>query len=74
MQKGGKLSDANVNAYDAIFVPGGLAPMVDMAEDALLKQVIADTYERNAVVGAVCHGPVSLLKCQTERWIVSCQW
>jgi len=61
MQKASKLSDVNEVAYDAVFVPGGLAPMVDMPEHALLKKVIAGTYERNAVVGAVCHGPVSLL-------------
>jgi putative intracellular protease/amidase len=35
--------------------------MVDMPENKLLKQVVKETYERNAVVGAVCHGPVSLL-------------
>lgn len=61
MQKGAKLSDVNANQYDAIFVPGGLAPMVDMPEHPLLKQVVQQTYERKAVVGAVCHGPVSLL-------------
>jgi putative intracellular protease/amidase len=61
MQKAGKLSDVDVSAYDAIFMPGGLAPMVDMPDNALLKKVIQETYERNAVVGAVCHGPVSLL-------------
>ncbi|MFT3935871.1 MAG: type 1 glutamine amidotransferase domain-containing protein [Chitinophagaceae bacterium] len=61
MQKAGKLADADVSSYDAIFIPGGLAPMVDMPENPLLKKTIAATYERNAVVGAVCHGPVSLL-------------
>ncbi|HEY9046088.1 MAG TPA: type 1 glutamine amidotransferase domain-containing protein [Ohtaekwangia sp.] len=61
MQKAKKLADVDVSAYDAVFVPGGLAPMVDMPEAPLLKKVIAETYERNAVVGAVCHGPVSLL-------------
>lgn len=61
MQKAGKLSDVDVSAYDAIFVPGGLAPMADMPEHPLLKQVITETYERGAVVGAVCHGPFSLL-------------
>lgn len=61
MQKAVKLETINVNTYDAIFIPGGLAPMVDMPEAPLLKQVIAETYERNAIVGAVCHGPVSLL-------------
>ncbi|CAM4318556.1 Putative intracellular protease/amidase [Pedobacter westerhofensis] len=61
MQNNRKLEDVDAGTYDAIFVPGGLAPMVDMPENALLKKVIAETYERNAVVGAVCHGPVSLL-------------
>lgn len=61
MQKAKKLADVDVHAYDAIFMPGGLAPMVDMPDNALLKQVVRETYERNAVVGAVCHGPVSLL-------------
>jgi putative intracellular protease/amidase/quinol monooxygenase YgiN len=61
MQKAKKLSDVDVSHYDAIFMPGGLAPMVDMPEHPLLKQVIKQTWERGAVVGAVCHGPVSLL-------------
>tara|TARA_R110002020_G_scaffold97708_1_gene233106 strand:+ start:23394 stop:24191 length:798 start_codon:yes stop_codon:yes gene_type:complete len=61
MQKAVKLSDVDVKGYDAIFVPGGLAPMVDMPENTLLKNVVRETYERNAVVGAVCHGPVALL-------------
>src|SRR6516165_1079697 len=61
MQKAKKLSDVDVSQYDAIFMPGGLAPMVDMPEHPLLKNVIKETYERKAVVGAVCHGPVSLL-------------
>lgn len=61
MQKAAKLSDVHLSEYDAIFIPGGLAPMVDMPEHPLLKQVIRETFERSAVVGAVCHGPVSLL-------------
>jgi putative intracellular protease/amidase len=61
MQKARKLADVDVSGYDAIFMPGGLAPMVDMPEHPLLKKTIKETYERGAVVGAVCHGPVSLL-------------
>lgn len=64
MQKAKKLSDVDVTRYDAIFVPGGLAPMVDMPDHPLLKKVIKETYERRAVVGAVCHGPVSLLNVE----------
>jgi putative intracellular protease/amidase len=61
MQKAVKLSTVDVSKYDAIFVPGGLAPLVDMPEDPLIKKIVKETYERGAVVGAVCHGPVSLL-------------
>jgi putative intracellular protease/amidase len=67
MQKAAKLSEVDVSAYDAIFVPGGLAPMVDMPENPLLKQVVRETYERHAVVGAVCHGPVSLLNVRLSN-------
>ncbi len=70
MQKARKLSDVDVKGYDAMFVPGGLAPMVDMAEAPLLKKVIAETYERGAVVGAVCHGPGVVVECEAERRIV----
>jgi len=61
MQKAVKLDNVDVSIYDAIFIPGGLAPMVDMPDNLLLKKVVKETYERNAIVGAVCHGPVSLL-------------
>jgi putative intracellular protease/amidase len=73
MQKAKKLTDVDVSQYDAIFIPGGLAPMVDMPEHPLLKNVIKETYERKAVVGAVCHGPVSLLnvKLSDGRYLVA---
>lgn len=67
MQKARKLSDVDVTPYDAIFMPGGLAPMVDMPEHPLLKKVIKETFERGGVVGAVCHGPVSLLNVKLSN-------
>lgn len=73
MQNARKLADVDASVYDAIFVPGGLAPMVDMPEHPHLKEVIKATYERGAVVGAVCHGPVSLLnvKLSNGAYLVS---
>ncbi|MDF7822220.1 type 1 glutamine amidotransferase domain-containing protein [Runella sp. MFBS21] len=64
MQKAPKLSEVDTSLYDAIFVPGGLAPMVDMPANPLLKKVIAETYSRNGIIGAVCHGPVALLNVE----------
>jgi putative intracellular protease/amidase len=54
----------NVADYDAVFVPGGLAPMVDMPNNKIVHAALASTYESGGVVGAVCHGPVSLLNVQ----------
>ncbi len=56
-----KLSDVNIEAYDAIFFPGGLGPMTDMFTNRLVKKTIKKAYESGRVVGAVCHGPVALL-------------
>lgn len=55
------VSEAKVSDYDAVFIPGGLAPMVDMPDNETVQSLIASTYEKGGVVGAVCHGPVSLL-------------
>jgi putative intracellular protease/amidase len=56
-----KLSDIDIEAYDAIFFPGGLGPMTDMVSNPLVKDTIKKVYESGRVVGAVCHGPVALL-------------
>ncbi|MEH6536788.1 MAG: type 1 glutamine amidotransferase domain-containing protein [Psychroserpens sp.] len=56
-----KLSDVDIDAYDAIFFPGGLGPMTDMVTNPLVKDIIKTVYESGRVVGAVCHGPVALL-------------
>jgi putative intracellular protease/amidase len=67
MQKAVKLSGVDVKQYDAIFIPGGLAPMADLADSVLIKKVVIETYERGAVVSAVCHGPVSLLHARLSN-------
>ena len=67
MQQAKKQSGVDVSRYDAIFVPGGLAPMVDMPEHPRLKQVVKETYERHALVGAVCHRPVALLNVKLSN-------
>ena len=56
-----KLDDIDIEAYDAIFFPGGLGPMTDMVDNPLVKETIKSVYESGRVIGAVCHGPVALL-------------
>ncbi len=56
------LAAVESRAYDAIFFPGGLGPMVDLAHDAVAAAVIAAVYETGRIVAAVCHGPAVLLQ------------
>lgn len=59
-----KLSDVDINAYDAIFFPGGLGPMIDLVNNPLVKERIKQVYESGRLIGAVCHGPVAFLNVQ----------
>src|SRR5215471_6936518 len=63
----------NFDGYDAVFVPGGLAPMVDMPENELVHHIIKTMWESGKVVSAVCHGPVSLLnvKLSDGSWLIN---
>ena len=60
------ISETDTSGYDAVFIPGGLGPMVDMPDNIDVQKAIADTYDRGAVVGAVCHGPVSLMNVKVK--------
>lgn len=61
MARSRKLSEVDVLDYDAIFFPGGLGPMVDIAVDAEVKRVVARAWDAGRIVAAVCHGPAALL-------------
>lgn len=62
-----QLSEVDASTYDAVFIPGGLGPMVDLAQDPLVKKTVAEVYERGQVLGAVCHGPVALLNAKLSN-------
>lgn len=66
MARSRKLSEVDVLDYDAIFIPGGLGPMVDLAADPDVKRAIARAWDAGKIVAAVCHGPVALLGVSTE--------
>ncbi|MEV4686641.1 type 1 glutamine amidotransferase domain-containing protein [Microbacterium sp. LWH3-1.2] len=55
------LADVKDGEYDAIALPGGHGPMVDLAADADLGRLLIDAVDRDAVVGVLCHGPAGLL-------------
>lgn len=53
--------DINPNDYDGIYLTGGHGTMFDFPENIELQRLIADFYEQDKLVSAVCHGPTGLL-------------
>jgi putative intracellular protease/amidase len=51
----------NAKAYDGIFIVGGKGAMFDLPKDEALQIVIADIYQQQGSVAAVCHGPAALV-------------
>ena len=47
--------------YNGIFVVGGKGAMFDLPKDEKLQAMIANIYEEQGVVAAVCHGPAALV-------------
>ncbi|MFD7308011.1 type 1 glutamine amidotransferase domain-containing protein [Promicromonospora sp. NPDC059942] len=58
------LADVRGDDYDAIYVPGGHAPMADLAHDADLGRLLLAANDRGTTVGALCHGVAALLSAQ----------
>lgn len=59
MSRSRKLSEVDVLDYDAIFFPGGLGPMADIATDPDVKRAVLRAWNGGKIVSAVCHGPVA---------------
>jgi putative intracellular protease/amidase len=67
------LSEVDIADYDAVFVPGGHAPMVDLFQDRDMGRLLADAVGADKVVASVCHGPAALLSATNDdgTWLFS---
>ena len=55
-----KLAEVDAADYDAILVPGGLGPMVDIARNPQVQHAVVRAWTTGKLVTAVCHGPCAL--------------
>ena len=55
------VANAKMEDYDAIYLTGGHGAMFDFAESPDLAKLVAEFYEADKIVSAVCHGPGGLL-------------
>lgn len=53
--------------YDVIYYAGGHGTMWDFADNAQLAAIASSIYERNGIVGAVCHGPSGLVNIRLSN-------
>ncbi|TQR85673.1 type 1 glutamine amidotransferase domain-containing protein [Mycobacterium hodleri] len=56
-----KLSEVDVLDYDAVFIPGGLGPMVDITGNPEVQDTVLHAWNAGMIVSAVCHGPSAFL-------------
>ncbi len=52
-----KLTEVPIDAYDAVFFPGGHGPLWDLAEDPATIALIEDAVNNDKPLAAVCHAP-----------------
>jgi putative intracellular protease/amidase len=55
------LTEADLDQFDAVFVPGGHGPMVDLADSPGAGRLLAALHRKGAPIAALCHGPAVLL-------------
>ena len=52
---------SGLDQYNAVFVPGGHGPMIDVLEDPDAGTVMRHFHEKSKPTAVLCHGPISLL-------------
>jgi putative intracellular protease/amidase len=52
---------SGLDQYDAVFVPGGHGPMMDLLDDPGAGTVMRHFHETSKPTAVLCHGPISLL-------------
>ena len=55
------LSDDAILSFDAVFIPGGHATLVDLADSRAIERVLRLAHSRRRLIALLCHGPSALL-------------
>ena len=53
--------DDGLDAYAAVFVPGGQAPVVDLMQDPDLGEVLRHFHTQKKPTALLCHGPIAVV-------------
>ena len=56
-----RIEQLGYGRFDAVYIPGGHAPMQDLLKSPALGRLLTDFHNRNKTTALVCHGPIALL-------------
>ena len=57
---------AGLDRYDAVFIPGGHAPLIDLANNPEVGRLLRHFHTQGKPTAAICHGPITLLAAQAD--------
>ncbi|MBI9043607.1 MAG: type 1 glutamine amidotransferase domain-containing protein [Anaerolineaceae bacterium] len=61
------IEEIDFTAYDLVFLAGGWGAAYDLGTSEKLGEGISTAYASQAIIGAVCHGPLGLLNAVDEN-------
>ena len=66
-----QVNEMGLNTFSGVFVPGGHAPMIDLAKSKELGKILTHFHKEKKPTALVCHGPVALLSAvkKDKSWI-----
>lgn len=56
-----RIEQMGYGRFDAVYIPGGHAPMQDLLKSPALGRLLTDFHRRSKTTALVCHGPIALL-------------
>jgi len=67
VQKLSKLSDGDIQSFDAVFIPGGNAVLMDLCSDVAVGSVLQHFHENGKLTAAICNGVCALSAVNSLR-------
>lgn len=58
------IGEVSADVYDVVFLSGGWGAAYDLAQSAVLAEVVTDANANGAVLGSVCHGALGLVNAK----------
>ena len=56
----------DLSQYEAVFIPGGHAPLIDLANNPEVGEILRHFNKQGKPTAAICHGPITLLSAQVQ--------